>query len=77
MNWISCKGELPGYGEPVLIVISSVTQHITYCLDGADEVPDWFEPYHLEHDDELKVWHNNVSHWIYVDDLPKPPKRML
>jgi hypothetical protein len=70
MNWISVEDKLPGYGEPVLLLSNSVVQHVTYMLDGADDVPDWFEPFHFEHDDSLKLYWNSATHWM---PLPKPP----
>ena len=71
MEWISIEDRLPQYGCPVLIVGNGVTQDVTYILDGADDTPDWFEPYFFEHDDECKVWWNKVTHWM---PLPEPPK---
>lgn len=47
-QWISVEDELPVYGDPVLLKISGVVQHVTYMLDGADDSCDWFEPYHYE-----------------------------
>lgn len=75
MKWISTKDKLPTYGEPVLIVANGVIQNLTYMLDGADDVPDWFEPYYFS-DSELSLGWNKASYWIYVDDikLPEPPK---
>lgn len=62
-GWISVDDRLPAYGEPVLIKANSVTQHVTYVLDGADECPDWFEPHHFDHDDDLKMFWNKVKFW--------------
>jgi len=73
MEWRKVSDELPAYGEPVLLSIKGIVQHITYQLDGADEVPDWFEPYNFDHADDLKLWYNNVDRWIYIDDI-EPPK---
>ena len=53
----------PAYGQPVLIKIKGIVQHITYVLDGADDTADWFEPYHFDHDDELKIWWHKVHEW--------------
>jgi len=58
--------ELPVYGEPVLIIINGVLQYITYFRDGDDHVPDWFEPYFFDHDDELKILWNKVEKWAYL-----------
>ena len=69
-EWISTSVSLPEYGQPVLVVSGGVVQNVTYMLDGADDVPDWFEPYHFEHDNELKVWWHSISAWMY---LPEPP----
>jgi hypothetical protein len=69
INWIETKDELPGYGEPVLLIIGNTVQHITYMLDGTDDTPDWFEPYFFEHDDELKIWHNKVNKWAHVPQV--------
>lgn len=68
--WISVKDRLPDYGEPVIISIKGVVQHVTYMLDGADDVPDWFEPYFFEADNNTKCWWNEASHW---QPLPEPP----
>ena len=69
-EWISVKDRLPEYGRAVLISIKGTVQHVTFSLDGADDTPDWFEPYWFDHDDELKIWWNKVTHWM---PLPKPP----
>ena len=36
---------LPPYGDAVIIKANGVIQNVTYFLDGADDEPDWFEPY--------------------------------
>lgn len=70
-EWISVEDDMPIYGDPVLIVGNGVTQHVTYMRDGADDEPDWFEPYFFDHDDDFKVDLNKVTHWM---PLPEPPK---
>ena len=35
----------------------------TYMLDGGDECPDWFEPYHFEHDDDMKILWSKTEAW--------------
>lgn len=67
-NWIDINKNRPGYGEPVLIKVHSTTQNVTYMRDGADDCEDWFEPYHFDHDDELKIPLNEVTFW---QKLPK------
>ena len=71
MNWISTQDRLPKYGVPVILCINGVVQHVTYALDGADDYPDWFEPYFFDSEPNLSVWWHRVSHWMY---LPEPPK---
>ena len=68
LNWVNTSDSLPSYGAPVLIIIGNTVQHITYCLDGDDSVPDWFEPYYFDHDDELKIMHNKVKGWAYLPE---------
>jgi len=70
-EWISVKDKLPEYGVPVIIAENGVTQHVTYMLDGADDVSDWFEPYHFDHDDHEKVWCHKVSFWSRLPEYPK------
>ena len=71
IEWISVNDKLPPYGDPVLLCSKFGTvQNVTYCLDGDDDVPDWFEPYHFEHDDNCKTGWNMVSHWAAI---PEPP----
>lgn len=70
MKLTSVNERLPAYGEPVLIKTNGVLQHITYILDGADDVPDWFEPCHFEADGLALRW-DKVESWIYVDDVAK------
>lgn len=67
-NFISMDEDRPPYGAPVLIKINGVVQHITYTLDGADETPDWFEPYHFDSEDELKIWWHTVDEWAIFPD---------
>lgn len=69
-EWISTN-ELPGYGVPVLLFASGVVQNVTYMLDGFEDTPDWFEPYHFEHDDNCKMLWNKATHWM---PLPPPPQ---
>lgn len=61
-------GDRPQYGEPVLIVSNGVLQNITYILDGADDVQDWFEPYFFDHKGSLKIWWHKVDEWAYLKD---------
>lgn len=68
MNFKKVEDELPAYGEPVLIRTGSTVQHITYMLDGADDVPDWFEPYFFESEDGLKICHSKVREWAYLPE---------
>ena len=70
-QWISVEDRLPAYGAPILLSISGVVQHVTYMVDGADETPDWFEPYNFEHDDNCKLFWNKAQAW---QPLPTPPK---
>ena len=72
-GWNDTGKVLPTYGEPVVLSISGVVQHITYMLDGHDDTPDWFEPYHFESEVSDKFLWNKADYWIYVDDLPTPP----
>ena len=65
-EWTKCTDSLPTYSEPVLLKINGVIQNITYMLDGADDMPDWFEPYFFDHDDELKIWWNLVDEWMPI-----------
>ena len=68
-GWVSVEDRLPAYGRPVLIKSENgAVQHITYVLDGDDDVPDWFEPVHFCHDDELKIMCNKVKSWMYLPD---------
>jgi hypothetical protein len=69
-EWISVEDRLPAYGKPVLLVGNNVVQHVTYMLDGCDDVPDWFEPYHFDHDDNCKLLWNKATYWM---ELPEPP----
>jgi len=67
--WIRMDDRRPAYGEPVLIRIGLVVQHITYTLDGGDECEDWFEPYHFDHDDDLKIPWSKVQYWRGLDSF--------
>ena len=62
-KWIDVNQELPSYGVPILLKGNGVTQHVTYMLDGGDDCPDWFEPYHFEHDDNMKILWNKTQAW--------------
>ena len=70
-EWISINEKRPSYGEPVLVVANGVTQNVTMMLDGADETPDWFEPYFFESDDNCKFFWDKATHWM---PLPEPPQ---
>jgi len=67
-EFIPVQEKLPPYGAPVLLVANGVLQHAVYMRDGADDVPDWFEPYHFEHDDDLKVRWDMVDSWAAMPD---------
>lgn len=73
-GWVSVQAKLPEYGEPVLLFANGVAQSITWSLDGADDTPDWFEPHHFDHEDSLKMWWNDATHWMHVNSLPSPPE---
>ncbi|GGO89214.1 hypothetical protein GCM10011348_46440 [Marinobacterium nitratireducens] len=60
----------PDYGEPILVALNGVWQHVTYMRDGADDCEDWVEPYHFDHDDSCKSFWRNVTAWVPVSDLP-------
>ena len=68
IKFVSIKDDLPPYGAPVILSINGTVQHITYCLDGADECPDWFEPYYFEHDDIQKLTWNKADRWALMPD---------
>lgn len=70
MDWVNVEDRLPEYGEPVLIVVNGVTQNVTYILDGYENEPDWFEPHHFDHDDNLSLRWNKADYWM---PLPEPP----
>jgi len=70
-EWISVDDKLPPYGDPVIIFGSGVVQNVTYMLDGWDDTPDWFEPFHFDHGDDNKVRWDKITHWM---PLPEPPK---
>jgi hypothetical protein len=59
----------PQYGEPILVAIKDVWQHVTYILDGEDETEDWVEPYHFDHDDNCKAFWRDVTAWIPMRDF--------
>ena len=69
-KWISVEDELPAYGDAVLILANSVTQHITYALNGNDE-HSWFQPHYFE-DNDLKLELYLVSCWM---PLPEEPSK--
>lgn len=71
-EWISVDDRLPQYGEAVLLAAPTV-QKVIYMLDGDDGVPDWFEPYFFDHDNELKIGWNKPTHWMPLPDRPSPP----
>lgn len=73
-SWISIQTKLPTYGEPVLLSIGGVTQHVIYQLDGDDDVPDWFGPHHFDYTNETTMFWHDADYWMYVDSLPSPPK---
>jgi hypothetical protein len=63
-KWTNISDKHPEYGEPVLIKTNSgVTQNVTYTRDGCDDHEDWFEPYHFDHDDDLKIPISKVKAW--------------
>ncbi|MCB1757518.1 MAG: hypothetical protein KDJ38_18495 [Gammaproteobacteria bacterium] len=69
LEFIPTNEKLPPYGVPVLIKSSSgVMQNVTYMLEGADDTPDWFEPYHFDHDDNTKVLWHEVESWALMPD---------
>lgn len=65
-NWVSVNTKLPTYGKAVLIVVDGVIHQITYMLEGADGVPDWFESYIECHDQYSKIEWNKVDYWTYI-----------
>lgn len=69
IKFTETSSSLPPYGEPVLIKARGVLQHVTYMLECADDVPDWFEPYHFEHDDDQNIAWNSVDSWALIDVL--------
>lgn len=70
-KWISVEDKQPRYGEPILIAIMGVVQKIIYMRDGSDNDDDWCEPYYLEHDDRMKIYWIEVSHWMLLPQAPK------
>ncbi len=73
-KWTSVEDKLPEYGEPILLVIKGVVQNVTYMLDGCDDTPDWFEPYHFDSDDNCKLWRNQAG---FRMTIPEPPEQEL
>lgn len=69
IEFVNCSEVLPPYGVPVLIIIGSAVQHITYTRDGADDSPDWFEPFYFDHDNDLKIFCSKVSKWSYLPEF--------
>ena len=61
-------GALPQYGDPVIIFSNGVAQYITYMLDGSDDSPDWFQPYHFDGGD-LYLSVDKVDGWCLIEDL--------
>ena len=61
----------PAYGEPLILRVKGVVQHITYMLDGADDFKDWLEPYYFEEKEAGFFVDYTESHieWLYVDGL--------
>ena len=53
-KWVSVEDKLPDYGQPILLKISGVVQHVTYMRDGGDDY-DWLEPFFYDHDDDVKI----------------------
>ena len=66
-EFVSIHEKRPPYGAPVLLKVGGVVQHITYILNGADETPDWFEPYHFD-SEELTLWWYQVDGWALLLD---------
>lgn len=62
------NGALPPYGESVLIFANGVVQNVTYMLDGADDSPDWFQPYHFGDDGDLYLSIEEVDGWCLIGD---------
>ena len=70
INFIKLKDEIPLFGEPILIYSFGVVQNIVYMLDGDEECKTlWFEPYHFDVEDELKVPFNKIEEWVYLDQI--------
>lgn len=67
---VESKEKRPPYGDPILIALNGVWQHVTYTLDGADDCEDWVEPYHFDHDDSCKIFWRSVTAWIPMNELP-------
>jgi len=68
-EWI--KDKLPPYGVPVLIRVGSTVQHITYMLDAEGDGLEgcvWYEPYHFDHTDDLKILATKITEWM---ELPE------
>lgn len=64
-------------GEPCLIVINGVLQHITYMRDSADDIIiDWFEPFYFGDCDDDPVDITDVDCCCMLSELiPTPPER--
>lgn len=79
-QWVNVSSKTPPYGTPVLLMIDSVVQHITYCLDGSGDSRDWFEPYgdhvdeHLKREFSFFVDCGIDIMWQEVGSIPTPPK---
>ncbi|WP_156899756.1 hypothetical protein [Marinobacterium litorale] len=61
----------PPYGQPILVALRGVWQHVTYTRDGSDHSEDWVEPYHFDHDDNTRAWWREVTAWVLVENLPE------
>ena len=69
-KWVETKNEMPAVGEPVMIKVGGVIQHLSYVLDGCDEGKTyWFEPYWFKHEDIQKLPVSKVIEWVYIEDL--------
>jgi DNA-directed RNA polymerase subunit RPC12/RpoP len=62
------KKELPPIEEPVLIKGEYGTvQHIVYVLEASEDLTRyWFEPYHFDSDDDLKLGIDKVLSWALM-----------
>lgn len=69
IEFVSIKVRRPSYGEAVLIKsIAGVVQNITYTLEGADDTPDWFEPYFFSEYEDLRMSLDLVDSWAAFPD---------